>query len=474
MVLERLLIRGGHVVTLDAELGEFPDGDVLIEGEKIAEIGHHLDAGNCEVVDATGKIVIPGFVDTHRHTWQTPTRGLGADFMVQEYRSCVKGFIGPNVRPEDVYAGTLAGALEALDSGITTLVDWAHIMNSPEHADASIDALEAAGLRAVFAFGTPSDKNTDAWYKDSALPHPHDVRRIRNDRLSSDTGLITLALAVRPPHIVQHDVMVHDWQLARELGIRLTSDAGIGGGTWSGIKWGPGGHQPLHDLQRAGLLGPDTTYVHCNNLPDEDLKLIADSGGSISTSPDAEMHVGHCFSVMGRAVAHGIRPALSIDIVCQVAGDMFGAMRTVLASERGLVGARCYADGVGPGPWEITTKDVLEFATIAGARASGLGDRVGTLVPGKQADLLLIDAHALNLLPMNNAIGLVVLQAHPGNVDSVYVAGRAVKRDGRLVHVDLRRVRELVNASRDHLFAAGGITPGWGYRPPELADQWRW
>ncbi|HSK91920.1 MAG TPA: amidohydrolase family protein [Euzebyales bacterium] len=202
--------------------------------------------------------------------------------------------------------------------------------------------------------------------------------------------------------------------------------------------------------------------------------MIADSGGSVSTSPDAEIHVGHCFPVTGRALRAGLRPAVSTDITIQVGGDMFGAMRSILSAERGLVGAAAYERGEAPSRWEVLTRDVLEFATIEGARASGLDARIGTLTPGKDADLVILDTGAWNMIPMNNAIGLTVLQAHVGNVDAVFVKGRQVKRDGKLLGVDGERIRKGVEGTRDHLFAQAGLATGFDHRPAAPGRQWLW
>lgn len=472
--MNRVVLRGGYVVSMDDAVGELDGADILIEDDRIAGIGQ-FDVGDsdCAVIDVTGCIVIPGLVDTHRHTWQTALRGFGADFNVQEYRSCIRGGFGACMRPADVYAATLAGALGAIDAGITTMVDWAHIMNSPAHADASIDALQASGLRAVFGHGTPNDRDTALWYSTSTLPHPDDIVRVRTERLPNDKALVTMAMAARPPHIVAEDVMVHDWSLARDLGLRVTTDGGIGGGAWNGVLWGRGGHEPIKRLADHGLLDEHTTFVHCNNLPREELELIAAAGATISVSPESELHVGHCFPVTGRALEVGIRPSLSIDIEIQVSGDLFSAMRHILAVERGRIAAEHYAAGVGPGPWELTTRDVLGFATTEGARAVGMLDRIGSLTIGKQADLVVLRAGSLNLEPVNNAIGLVVLHAHPGNVEHVFIAGQHVKKDGRLTSPLVDDALRQLNRTRDHLFDAVGLTPGWGHRP-QLQQQWKW
>jgi 5-methylthioadenosine/S-adenosylhomocysteine deaminase len=355
---------------------------------------------------------------------------------------------------------------------VTTLVDWAHITNTPQHADASIQALTDVGIRGIYAHGTPNNADTAAWYQHSELPHPKDIRRVREQLLPGDDGLVTMAMAARPPHIVSRDVMVHDWTVARELGLRVTCDGGLGGGSWSGVLWGDGGHQPIVALIKEGLLDERTTLVHCNNLPDEDLKAVAEAGAHISISPDSEMHVGHGLPVTGRAFAAGIRPALSTDIQIQVAGDLFGAMRSLIAAERGRLGTLAYAAGVGPDDWSISTRDVLGFATIQGAKATGLDRQVGTITPGKRADLCVLRSDALNLRPTNNAIGIAVLQAHPGNVSEVLVDGRFVKRGGRML-ADTDAAIRLADESRDYLFEAAGLVPGWGYQP-DLQPEWRW
>ena len=216
-------------------------------------------------------------------------------------------------------------------------------MNSPAHADASVAALRASGARAVFGHSAPNDSEAASWWSNSARPHPSDARRIRAEVLADDTALVTMALAARAPHLVQPQVMRHDWELARELGLRIVVDGGIGGGLW-----GKRAH-PLRQLREAGLLGPDTTYVHCNNLEDDEYAAIAESGGSVSLSPCAEMHVGFGLPATGRVLAHGLRPSLSVDYVTQVAGDMFSTMRATLATERGIRGRRAFERGQGCG-----------------------------------------------------------------------------------------------------------------------------
>jgi len=447
-----LVIRGGTVVVGGAKAEVFGPGDVWISNSLIEEItppGQKPLPEGCEVIDATDGIVMPGLIDTHRHLWQTPIRGLGADLTAPEYRSRLRAAFGPFMTPDDVYTATLAGALEALDSGITTILDWAHIMNSPEHADASVAALRATGMRCVFAFSTPNDQEADSWYSRSTRPQPPDVKRVRRDVLSDDSALVTMAFGARAPQLLSREIMVHDWNLARELGLRITVDGGLGGG-----QWGPR-HYPIRLLRDENLLRDDTTYIHCNNLAEDEYKSIAESGGSISMSPCAEMHVGHGLPATGRALAAGIRPALSIDYVTQVAGDMFGTMRSVLATERGLRSRAAFEAGKGVEPWTIRTGDALEFATLRGAAAIGYPERTGSLEAGKQADITILDTTSLRLSPVNDPLATCVLYASPGDVDTVIVAGKVRKRAGVLVDHDVGKLRRELIALRDRLFAVG-------------------
>ncbi|MDW5594504.1 amidohydrolase family protein [Conexibacter stalactiti] len=447
--MERTLIRHAHVVSLDADVGDLPDAEILIEGDTIAAIGADLGVTDCETIDARGAIAIPGFVDTHRHTWEAVVRGIAPDATIGDYFDIVLDRLAPRYRPDDVYAGNLLGALDALDGGITTLLDWSHISNTPEHSDEAIRALRDAGLRAVYCCGTPNTSVAE-WWTDSARGAQDDVRRIRTEQLPSDAGLVTMSLAARGPGFCLPEVVEHDWRLARELGIPISVHVGFG----------PAVHrfEMVRRLYEQRLLGPDTTYIHCNLCDDEELRMIADSGGTTSVAPTVEMLMGHGLPPVARMLAHGLRPSLSVDVVTGSPGDMFSQMRTLLATERALTHdlllraeeGRLPADAPPPGPL-LSARQVLEFATIEGARACGLDHRIGTLTPGKQADVVLITTDRPNTWPVIDPVATVVCSADTGNVETIVVAGRVVKRDGRLVRDDWARVREAAAAASARL-----------------------
>ncbi len=276
---DRTVLRGGWVVPMTPGRDPFV-GDVLVEGDRIAAVGEPAPDGDAEVVDCRGCIVLPGLVDSHRHLWQSALRGIAADWTLGQYFARLRGQLGGRFRPEDIYAGTLLGAVEALDAGVTTVVDWSHNLNGPEHADAGWQALTDAGGRAVFAYGAT---NEQALGRDPS-PHTDDVRRLRDGVGADDAARVTLGMAVRGPEFSAMETAEADWALARELGLPVTVHVG------GGLR-GAGGQ--VGELARRGLLGPDTTYVHCNMLADAELDAIADAGGRASVSPEVEANMGH-------------------------------------------------------------------------------------------------------------------------------------------------------------------------------------
>lgn len=450
-----LILRNGTVLTAAVKGEVLPSTDVLVVDGVIVEIGKDLQRDGAEIIDVTDRLVMPGFVDTHRHTWQSVARNLASDWSLTEYLAGIHTGVSKYFRPEDTYAGNLLGALEALDSGITTLVDWSHNLFTPAHADAAIAALKDTGMRAVFAHGGGAKQ----WGAPlpSPFPHPEDARRVRDEYFQDNTGLVTMALALRGPQFTTPEVNLQDFELARDLDLRVTVHVGDG-------YWGKSG--PILALQRDGLLSDRTTYVHCDTLSDEELRIIAASGGTASVAPDIEMQMGHGFPATGRLLKAGIRPTFSIDTCSANGGDMFGTMRTAIGMQRALDNAPAVETGEVIERIGLTCADVVLFATIDGANAAGLGEVTGSIVPGKAADIIVLDNTSLAMTPMNNPFGSIVYAAHPGLVRDVFVEGRAVKRDGKLVDVDIDKVRALAIASRDYIVAKmPGASIGGGWHP---------
>jgi 5-methylthioadenosine/S-adenosylhomocysteine deaminase len=453
-VSKRVLLRGGHVLTMDPQIGDIYGGDVLLEDDRIAAVAPSIEIGenDADIIDATGCIVMPGFIDSHRHTWETIIRGIAPDVSLAGYFEVVIDQLAPAYRPEDVYAGNYLGSLEAIDAGVTTMLDWSHINNTPEHADEAIRGLRDSKLRAVYCYGTPNTSLADWWYS-SALQAPEDIRRVRDQYFSSDDGLLTLAMGARGPGFCTEDVVRHDWELARDIGAPISVHAGMGPVA--------GRFAMVTQLNEMGLLGPDTTYIHCNYCTDEEFKLIADSGGMVSIAPSVEMMMGHGTPPTARALAHGLKPSLSIDVVTTVSGDMFTQMRFLLAQARCESHEAAFAAGNVEEPTLLSSREVLEFATIEGARVCGLEERTGSLTPGKQADVIILNCEHSNAFPVIDPVSTVVLQTDTRNVNTVIVAGKILKLNGELVGADLRSARDRASASLEHILDLVPIQPHW-------------
>lgn len=441
----RVLIRNATIISVDPKIGDLHRGDILIEGSRIAAIAPSIAADDAETIDAGNMIAIPGFIDTHRHTWESLLRATGPDWSLAQYFTGVRVVMGGLYTPEDNYVANLLGALDALDSGITTLYDWSHNNNSPEHADASVQGLKDSGIRGVFGYGNANAE----WFPPNTIPTNYDdIRRVRKQHFPSDDGLVTMAVASRGPQFTTLDITEKDFLTARELGVRITVH--VGDGLWGLSK-------PLVQLNSRGLLKDDTTYVHCNTIGDDEFKLIGDTGGTGSIAPEVEMQMGHGLPPALRFLAAGIRPSISIDVVTTIPSDMFNAMRALLSGTRLMVHRAALEQRTAVDPLPLTSRDVLEFATLQGARACGLDHKTGSLTPGKEADIVLITTDRMNLIPMNNPVGAVAEFANVGNVDSIFVAGKARKRNGKLLDLDFPAFRKRVDRHRDALFARAGV-----------------
>ncbi|MET9273778.1 amidohydrolase family protein [Kribbella sp. NPDC003557] len=408
----RLLLKGGTVIDTFPEVVVRRETDVLIEDGRIAAVGPG-PATDAEVIDARERIVLPGFVDTHRHLWQTALRGSAVDAGLGTYFEQVLGRHGSRFRAEDVAAGNLVGALECLDAGITTVQDYSHVQRTPDHADAALDALERSGIRAVFGYG-PSPLSGGA-------VDAGQMRRIMARR----SARLELAVAAIGPSYVPFETVRADWELADSLDVPVVVHISSSSDT----------PDPVTRLRDAGLARPTTLYVHGNNLPDSELKVIAETGAAVSATPTVEARMEMGRPLAGRLRAAGVDFSLGIDVVTTAGGDMFRAMHEVLSL----------------GYQTFSAAEVLQLATWGGARALGLPD-VGSFAVGNQADVILLRTTDLNLAGgLHDPVATVVTAAHPGNVDTVLVGGTPVKRDGRIVSTSLPSALAELAASTAYL-----------------------
>ncbi|MER6910387.1 amidohydrolase family protein [Streptomyces sp. NPDC000594] len=440
----RTLLTGATVVTMDPRTGILPRGDLLIDGSRIAAVGPGLlargAATDAVVVDVSGCVLTPGFVDTHRHAWQAQLRRVMPD--VDDLGTYVRATLlghAPRYRPHDMYIGTRLAALTALDAGITTMLDFSHNSRTAAHSDSAVRALLDTGIRGVHAAMGPHFGEWDRQW-------PADLARLR-DRYRDD--LLTFRLAALATEEIAGPQLAYGPALARtarELGVGVSVDA----------VFGLPSSRAVLEWERQGLLGPDLTLIHATGLTPEAWRAVGETGTTVALAPTSDAQIGLETAVpaVDEALGAGVRPGLSIDVEVALAGDMFTQMRALHTLQRMRAVNAAY--GTGREPSRIRTHDVLDFATAQGARTNGLADVTGSLTVGKQADLLVIRAEDINNMPLNDPVGTVVLGSDARNIDTVFVAGRIRKWDGRLLGVDLPALRAEVHASRDHILGTDG------------------
>jgi 5-methylthioadenosine/S-adenosylhomocysteine deaminase len=426
--MTRRLIANGTVVSLDPDVGELDDADVLVEDGEIVEIGHGLEASDAEVIDASDHIVLPGFVDSHIHLAQTQVRGIAGDWsLMGEYFEHMLGNITGLYQPEDAYLGGLFGALEKLHTGTTTALDWSY-PNTLEHGERAVDALKDAGLRAVYTYGPPGDDAAKWWYEsDVGLPEEN-IRDLHEAKIRDD-DLLSLALGLRGPDFCVDETARSDLELARELG--AISSIHMGAAQWTSSEYNP-------DYQGFGaisdMLGPDVNIAHANHFTQEDIQHAVDAGASFSSTPEVEMQMGHGIPVTGKVLEAGGRPTWGVDVCSNISGDMGSQMRIGMQVQRMFDNQEVLETGEEVTSVGMTARDTLEMATIEGAKALGLADEIGTLTPGKRADIIMLRTDDFMTAPSHSAVQTVVFQADPSHIDTVLVDGEVVKRDGKLLN----------------------------------------
>ncbi|MFE4664938.1 amidohydrolase family protein [Streptomyces sp. NPDC056716] len=434
----RILFTGATLVTMDPALGVIDGGDLLVEGDSIAAVGRDLDAGDAVVVDGAGTILSPGFVDTHRHAWEAQLRRIMPD--VDDLGGYVMATLAGYAtvyRPTDMYIGTRLAALTAIDSGITTMLDFSHNSRTREHSDAAVEALRDTGIRGVHASMGPHFGDWDRQW-------PGDLTRLKERYFSSDDQLLTLRLATLATDEIAGPALAYGPELAcvaRDLDVGVSVDAVFGTASSEAVlRWA-----------KDGILGPDVTLIHATGLTAQAWQAMGATGTTVALAPTSDAQIGleTAIPAVDEALAAGIRPGLSIDVEVALASDMFTQMRALHAIQR----MRAVNAGYGTDrqPSRITTHDVLDFATLQGARTNGLAGVTGSLTPGKKADLLVIQAEDLNNMPLNDPIGTIVLGSDARNISAVLIDGEPRKWDGQVLDVDLAALRNEVHSSREYV-----------------------
>jgi 5-methylthioadenosine/S-adenosylhomocysteine deaminase len=424
--MKRTLIKCGWLVTLDDTIGDFHGGEVLLNDDRIEAVGKSLNAAADATIDATDKIVMPGLVNAHMHTWETALRGIAAEWVSATYMKHIHGNLATHYQPEDNYLANLIGALGQIDGGTTTLVDWCHNITTLEHAERAIDGLVDSGIRAVFAHGTakPPTKAGDKPF--THVPHPRErIDALRKGRLTADSGRVTLAMAILGPDYSVWDVGAHDIKMARDYGLVSSSHT-----RRKEESVTPDGYARMHT---AGLLGPDHNLVHGTSYDEADLRVVIDSGASLTSTVLVELHHHIGDTMVARVRAAGGQPSLGIDVEPYCTGQMLREMQAALLFVRGKeVRNNAMRGNSAFATLPVKSREALIWATRNGARAFGLDKEIGSLSPGKKADIVMLRANDINMAPVWDPVYSIVEIAGAGNVDTVIIDGVVRKEHGRL------------------------------------------
>jgi cytosine/adenosine deaminase-related metal-dependent hydrolase len=454
MDMNRILVKGAAIVTMDRNLGDLPRGDILVEGDSIAAVAPEIDASTAKAINAADMIVLPGLINGHLHTWQTGLRGLASDWSVSEYMKAMHRGLATLFKPNDMYIANLMGALNQINNGATTLVDWCHNNPTPDHTDAAIRGLEESGIRALFLHGSAKSDPKPGQKHFSEVPMSRkEVARLRKGKFASNDGLITFGMAILGPYYSTYDVTCTDLKLAEEFDVLASMHVG------GGIAKVPGGFERLLD---AGLVNRHLTVVHGNDIAPETIERLADRGGTFTVTAEIELQMGYGDPITG--ILHQIKSPVSIgtDVEPAVGSDLFTCMRITLQHERNRrIIEELTKTGSRPSSTPLTCRDALSWITIDAARVAGLDHRVGSLSPGKQADFVMLRATDINLVPAHDLVNCVVMQAGPANVDTVMIAGQIRKRNGKLLVGDLTRKQLTLRDSGQRIVSefAEGVNP---------------
>ena len=443
---------------MDPDTGDLPTGDVLIDDGAIVAIAPSIEVKDAEVIDAAGQIVMPGLIDTHRHTWQSLMRGICADWTLADYYFGIRLAISPAYTAEDVRLGNRLGALDALNAGVTTLLDFSHCNNTPDHADAAVNGLRDAGIRAVFGYGffESAPQATRFGEHDDRL---RDFHRIADTYFPSDSSaddLLTLGVSLTETFSTPWRNTVNELAAARERGALIVNH--------TGCVWGSSVTAGVMELDALGLLGPDIVHVHCNTLDDSEWAALERSDGKVSISVETELNMGMGRPVFDRCRRHTRRPTLSADVISLNSGDLWHEMRFGLGFARWDATHQVNLGGEMPEIVTTSAREALEWTTVNAAAALGLEQRIGSLTPGRRADVIIVGGSTTEQRPRHDVDGTLVFQTTTSDVRTVLVDGRVVKRDGALVGVDLDRVLREADSAAERVLGrvadAGQKLPG--------------
>jgi cytosine/adenosine deaminase-related metal-dependent hydrolase len=448
-----VVLRGGTVLPMDDRRQVLTHTDVLIVDDRIAAVGPDLPVPEGTVViDATDGIVMPGMIDTHRHMWQTAMRGYGADWTLTQYFVYYYLNWGKIFRPQDVYAGNLLAAIESIDAGVTTTVDWSHGLRTTEHAEAAADALDAVPGRFVLAYG---NIYAGAW----EWATTKEFRDFYTRRFDGKGDMRTFQIAFDLPGIEGFPEKAA-FEVARELAVPVTTHAGV---------WKVTGDAGINQMYEGGFMTPGTTYVHVASLSPDSYHKIAATGGFASVSAESESSAGQGYPPTWRLRKYGIPISLSQDTSVWWSGDIFSAMRATLNADRAKENDEAHERDETVTNHIARAEDAVEWGTRGGAKTIGLDSVIGSIEAGKKADLVLVknDSSPVSF-PILQPYGHVVYQANRGDVHTVLVNGKVVKYDHKLVGVDLAAAKTAIESTLEYLKAEHGPEEWQAGMHPEI------
>ncbi len=451
-----IVFRNGIVLTMDDAHRIMKDCDVLVVGGVIREIGPGIKAPDDALeIDARGGIIMPGMIDTHRHMWQTAMRAYGADWTLSQYFVWYYLEHGRNFRPQDVYAGNLLSAIEAVDAGVTTSVDWSHGLQTIDHADAAVDALEAVPARFVLAYGNiqrpPWEWTADKEFQDFYS------RRLdgKGDMLGFQIAFDVVAGEEFPERAA--------FEVARDMGVSVNTHAGV---------LGANGDDSIRLMHENGFMTPDTVLVHCATLSDDSYQRIAACGSSVSVSTESEQSAGQGYPSSWKLRQFGIPITLSHDTSVWWSADLFTAMRTTLGADRSRQHFEAHLKGETVTQLDLRSEEVIDWATRGGSKALGLDSKIGSIEVGKRADIVLLkNDESPVMFPILNPYGHVAMQAQRADVHTVVIDGNIVKHEHRLINIDLAKAKNVVEETVGYLADALGEEAWNQGMHPDLAPK---
>jgi 5-methylthioadenosine/S-adenosylhomocysteine deaminase len=440
-----VIFRGATVLTVDPVAGVIEDGDVLVEDERIQAVGRSLPAPyNAVEIEAAGGILMPGMIDTHRHMWQSAQRGLGADWTLTNYFYFYYLNWGHVMRPDDVHAGNLLAAIESIDAGVTTTVDWSHGLRTVDYAEAALDALESVPGRFVFAYGNLAQ----APWEWTASPQFRSFVDRRLAGRDGRNGLISWMVAfdvTGDPQFPEQPAFA----VARELDTVVTTHSGV---------WGATGDDSIRLIAEHGFLTDKLRHVHVSSLSADSYHRIAASGGQASVAAESECSAGQGFPSSWELRQYGIPISLSVDTSVWWSADMFAAMRATLNADRIREHQLAHERGETVINLQLRADDIVRYTTQGGADHIGLGDQLGSITKDKRADLVLLRNDTSPVMfPVVNPAGHVVFQAQRADVHTVMVNGRVLKYNHQLLlQEQLARARREIADSIEHVRSVVG------------------